>query len=45
MTHKRSSKQSKNTGCLGAVFGLFGVLIKALVAVFAGLFQFLARQC
>jgi hypothetical protein len=41
MVRKRTSKQSKNTGCLGAIFGLIGALIKALVAIIAGLFQLL----
>jgi hypothetical protein len=42
MARKRASKRSKNTGCLGAVFGLIGALIKALVAIVTGLFQLLS---
>jgi|GEM_PF-2646784 len=42
MTRRRSSKQDKQTGCLGAIFGLIGGMIKALVAIVAGLFQLFA---
>lgn len=42
MARKRTSKQSKNRGCMGAVLGLIRILAKALVAITVGLFQLLA---
>lgn len=36
---KRKSRQSKSTGCLGAIFGLIRALIEALIRVIAGAFR------